>query len=114
MGLIIFHLQIFFQSLAGHGSKRNLFLAHVPTFFSQFQTVPAFFKERLKILERTGKNRNIFTKWVSCIPVFITAKGPSLTWLIEINDLKTLKGLALQDILTEAHLFLHRSKILTL
>lgn len=33
---------------------------------------------------------------------------PSLALLSEITELKTLKGLALQDILTEIHLFVHR------
>lgn len=28
----------------------------------------------------------------------------------EIRDLQTFKGLALQDILTEVHLFVHQSK----
>jgi hypothetical protein len=33
-----------------------------------------------------------------------------ITWFLEIRDLQVLKGLALQDILTEVHLFVHRSK----
>lgn len=31
---------------------------------------------------------------------------------IEIRDLQTFKGLALQDILTEAHLYVHKSTLL--
>lgn len=32
------------------------------------------------------------------------------TWMKEILELKTLKGLALHDILTEVHLLVHRGK----
>ena len=35
----------------------------------------------------------------------------NFTWFLEIRDLQVLKGLALQDILTEVHLFVHRSKL---
>ena len=34
----------------------------------------------------------------------------SLNLLTDIMKLKTLKGLALQDILTEVHLYVHRGK----
>lgn len=37
-------------------------------------------------------------------------ESPSLTLISEIMELKTLKGLALQDILTEIHLFVHRGR----
>lgn len=37
-------------------------------------------------------------------------KSPSLVLISEIMELKTLKGLALQDILTEIHLFVHRGR----
>lgn len=33
---------------------------------------------------------------------------------IDINNMKTLKGLALQDILTQVHLYVHRSMLLFL
>lgn len=33
-----------------------------------------------------------------------------LNQILDINNLKTLKGLALQDILTQVHLYVHRSK----
>jgi hypothetical protein len=32
-------------------------------------------------------------------------------FIIEIRDLQTFKGLALQDILTETHLYVHKSKL---
>ena len=35
----------------------------------------------------------------------------SLNLLTDIMKLKTLKGLALQDILTEVHLYVHRGKL---
>lgn len=35
---------------------------------------------------------------------------PLLARISEITELKTLKGLALQDILTEIHLFVHRGR----
>lgn len=37
-------------------------------------------------------------------------ESPSLALISEITELKTLKGLALQDILTEIHLFVHRGR----
>lgn len=37
-------------------------------------------------------------------------RGLTLTLLTEILQLKTLKGLALQDVLTEVHLLLHRGQ----
>lgn len=37
-------------------------------------------------------------------------ESPSLALVSEITELKTLKGLALQDILTEIHLFVHRGR----
>ena len=41
--------------------------------------------------------------------MFVLEPGPfALTVPLDITELKTLKGLALHDILTETHLFVHR------